>query len=151
MALSVYSWHSIRLSAHGSWPRGAGPAPGARRSATWNFENFTNSWTYSWSFLGPWTPYLWLFLYQKTSQNIRKYMWTSWKHIIFPYITINIFGKKRKANPQFVWKLFCVCFLIEMKFISKLWWCLVVEMQHFSILIFTKLFWRSILKKYIQK
>ena len=34
MALSAHSWHSIRLSAHGSWPRGAGPAPGARRSAS---------------------------------------------------------------------------------------------------------------------
>ena len=35
MALSVHSWHSIRLSAHGPWPRGAGPTPGARRSAPW--------------------------------------------------------------------------------------------------------------------
>ena len=33
MAFSVNSWRYIRLSAHGSWPRGAGLAPGARRSA----------------------------------------------------------------------------------------------------------------------
>ena len=44
-----------------------------------NFENFTKSWTYDWSFLGPWTPYLWLFLYQNTSKTIRKFMGTSWK------------------------------------------------------------------------
>ena len=32
-SFSVNSWHYIRLSAHGSWQRGAGPAPVARRSA----------------------------------------------------------------------------------------------------------------------
>ena len=29
MAFSVNSWRYIRLSAHGSWPKGAGPAPGS--------------------------------------------------------------------------------------------------------------------------
>ena len=28
----ISSWHHIRLLAHGSWPRGAGPAPVAQRS-----------------------------------------------------------------------------------------------------------------------
>ena len=57
----------------------------------WNFENFTKSWTYYWSFLDPWTPYLWLLLYQNTSTNIKKYMGTSWKNIIFTYRTLKNF------------------------------------------------------------
>ena len=76
-----------------------------------NFENLDFFWTYYWSFLGPWTPYFWLFWHQITSKNIRKYMGTSWENIIFPCLTNNIFEKKRKANPPFVLDFIFVYFV----------------------------------------
>ena len=44
----------------------------------WSFEKFTKSWPHWWPNLDPWTPYLWLLLYQDTSKHIRKYMGNSW-------------------------------------------------------------------------
>ena len=63
--------------------------------------------------LGPinghfWTrgPLIYGFSYTKnTSNNIRKYMGTSWKHIIFAYMRIKIFDffeVFEKANPPFL-------------------------------------------------
>ena len=70
-----------------------------------NFENFTNSWTYYWSFLGPWTPYLWLFLYQNTSKNIRKFMGTSWENIILTFWNFKKISNLDPRNTYFF--VFC--------------------------------------------
>ena len=62
-------------------------------------------------------PRIYGFSYTKnTSKNIRKYMGTSWKNIIFPCLTNKIFENFRKANPPFFWihfliYIFCIYFV----------------------------------------
>ena len=64
----------------------------------WNFANFIKSWTYSWSNLDPWSPYLWFLLYQNTSINIRKYVGTSLKHIIVVYLDFKKMSNLEKTG-----------------------------------------------------
>ena len=82
-----------------------------------NFQNLDFFGTNYWSFLGPWTLYFWLFLHQITSKNIRKYMGTSWKNIIFPCLTNKIFENFRKANPPFFWIYFLDIYFVYILYI----------------------------------
>jgi hypothetical protein len=94
-----------------------------------NFENLDFFWTYYWSFLGPWTLYFWLFLYQITSKNIRQYMGTSWKQYYFSISDNQKFRKFSKGKPTiflnlfldiYILYIFCIYF-VYLKRTSPIW------------------------------